>query len=166
MTKRGVDGHSVVLIDVRGHLSYACRCSGAARMRRSEEVCVSEDSINYRIGSKEDLLCAKIHQRMDSIEDLLARLRSSRSGLLAELCALTGERLDGAVKVMDGQDRFLRRRITSGQKDGVICPDVDPALIASTIRGIVRCLSRQAGKGAAHESGRRGRPDRCATAVS
>lgn len=137
----------------------------------ASELGILKGSIYYYIDSKEDLLYDIVRRRLDDIEGLLARLRSpdldpvaklrgfidgsvehvleepvKSAVLVRDMWALTGERLQSAIKVMDRQDRFLRRQVTAGQKEGVICPDADPVLVAAAILSMVVLTHRRLGK--------------------
>lgn len=137
----------------------------------ASELGILKGSIYYYIDSKEDLLYDIVRRRLDGIESLLARLRTpdldavaklrgfiggsvehvqaepvQSAVLVRDMWALTGVRLDSAVKVIDKQDRFLRRQVVTGQKDGVVCPDADPALVATAILSMVAWTHRRLGK--------------------
>jgi hypothetical protein len=44
------------------------------------------------------------------------------------------------VRERDQYDRILRRLITGGQEQGLICPDVDPRLTALGVMGMINSI--------------------------
>lgn len=150
------------LIDVAANIFAEKGYHATSVQDIAESLGILKGSIYYYIDSKEDLLYAIVDARVESMEAILARLRSSGLDPLAKLrgficdvvahvhadpvktavvlrdmSALTGARLEWATGALDRYDRFLRRQVSAGQKAGLICPDAEPALTARGIFGMV-----------------------------
>lgn len=128
----------------------------------AEALGILKGSVYYYIDSKQDLLFEIITERQDHTDALVKRLRRADLDPLGKLrafitahvedvmrdpvksavmCrdfeALAGERLEVATKARDRRNRFLRQQIVDGQRDGTVCPDVDPNLALRAVTGMV-----------------------------
>ncbi len=128
----------------------------------ADSVGILKGSLYYYITSKEDLLyeiLQGVHQ--DALKNL-DRIRALEGTALQKIRAfvvvhfahnaenlvkmgvffkdfrsLSGERRDVIVEERDMYDNFLRDLIRAAQKEGLVCPDVDPKLAAITILGML-----------------------------
>lgn len=131
----------------------------------AQAVGILKGSLYYYIASKEELLYEIIrgnHEealrnlgQSQSVEgNALVKIRAFMNLHLAynaanlektavffhEFRSLSREHRQAIVEERDAYERSLRELITQGQTEGVICPDVDPKLIAIGILGMMNWL--------------------------
>jgi len=126
----------------------------------AEAVGILKGSLYYYIRSKEDLLyeiIKAVHEDalanirfVDEMEgDPLQKMRAfvtthlvfnaenlTRMGVFFhDFRSLSGERRATIVEARDVYDELVRRLIREGQKENVICPDIDPKSVSFAIMG-------------------------------
>jgi len=124
----------------------------------ADEVGILKGSLYYYIDSKEDLLYDIIHgvhqgalAVLDAVEEVdgnaLQKIRAFVTHHVTfnlenrmwvgvffdDFRSLSPERREIVVRERDEYDRFLRNLITLGQKEGVVCPDLDTKLTSLAI---------------------------------
>jgi AcrR family transcriptional regulator len=133
----------------------------------ADEVGILKGSIYYYISSKEDVLfelLKEVHEQafnavQEAIKvdgDALTRIRAFASTLarfnaehpqrmgifLHDFRSLSEPRRKEIVSERDRYDRMLRKLITEGQTQGVVCADVDPKLATLAIMGMINTISQ------------------------
>jgi AcrR family transcriptional regulator len=133
----------------------------------ADEVGILKGSIYYYISSKEDVLfelLKEVHEQalkavQEAIKadgDALVRIRAFASTLaqfnaehpqrmgifLHDFRSLSEPRREEIVRERDRYDRILRRLISQGQEQGVVCSDVDPKLATLAIMGMINTISQ------------------------
>ena len=128
----------------------------------ADSVGILKGSLYYYITSKEDLLyeiLQSVHQEglknlelIDSLEGTpLQKIRAfvvvhfshnvenlvKMGVFFKDFRSLSAERREAIVQERDMYDNCLRDLIREAQKDGSVCPDVDPKLAAITILGML-----------------------------
>jgi AcrR family transcriptional regulator len=131
----------------------------------ADAVGILKGSLYYYITSKEDLLfeiLQSIHEQATiTLErtqatpgDALQRIRAfvtfhvtfnaehlvKIAVFFQDFRSLTPERRQVIVQARDLYDGYLRELIREGQREGVICPDVDPKLTAIAILGMMNWI--------------------------
>ena len=131
----------------------------------AEAVDILKGSLYYHINSKEDLLFEVIQEVHESGLRRLEKLEASTDPALDRIASfvrmhvqynaasvtkiavffhdfrsLTGERRKIIVTERDVYDRHLRDLISQGQKEGTICPGLDPKLGAFAILGMMNWM--------------------------
>jgi AcrR family transcriptional regulator len=128
----------------------------------ADAVGILKGSLYYYITSKEDLLyeiLQDVHQDALKNLDTIAELEGTALQKIRAFCvvhfahnaenlvkmgvffkdfrSLSGERRKTIVEERDLYDNFLRALIRQAQKEGSVCPDIDPKLAAITILGML-----------------------------
>jgi AcrR family transcriptional regulator len=131
----------------------------------ADEVGILKGSIYYYITSKEDVLfeiLKEVHEEaLKAVQDAsavdgnslqkirgfvttLARFNAdnpARMGIfLHDFRSLSESRRKEIVRERDRYDRMLRKLITEGQDEGLVCPDVDPKLATLAIMGMINTI--------------------------
>jgi TetR/AcrR family transcriptional regulator, cholesterol catabolism regulator len=131
----------------------------------ADAVGILKGSLYYYITSKEDLLFEIIQgvheealknlERTSDLEgDALEKIRAfvvvhmthnatnlvKMAVFFQDFRSLRGERREIIVQERDLYDNFLRDLIRQGQKDGLVCVDIDPKLAAITVLGMMNWI--------------------------
>lgn len=131
----------------------------------ADEVGILKGSIYYYITSKEDVLfeiLSDVHEEaFKAVQDALAvdgdplqRIRAfvttlaqfnadypERMGIfLHDLRSLSEDRRNEIVRKRDRYDKMLRKMISEGQDQGLVCPDIDPKLATLAIMGMINTI--------------------------
>ena len=131
----------------------------------ADSVGILKGSLYYYITSKEDLLfeiIQGVHEealknldRTAAVDgDALQKIRAfvvihfthnavnlvKMAVFFQDFRSLNGKRRELIVEERDLYDAFLRDLIRQGQKDGIICPDLDPKLAAITVLGMMNWI--------------------------
>jgi AcrR family transcriptional regulator len=131
----------------------------------ADEVGILKGSVYYYISSKEDVLfevLQEVHQaalaavleavgkdgdpmqKIHAFVETLSRFNADhqvRMGiLLHDFRSLSEPRRREIVRERDRYDRMLRKLISEGQEQGVICPDIDPKLAALAVMGMINTI--------------------------
>jgi AcrR family transcriptional regulator len=131
----------------------------------ADEVGILKGSMYYYISSKEDVLfemLQEVHEAalatvLEAVEedgDPLQKLRAFVSTLarfnadntvrmgilLHDFRSLSEPRQKAIVKERDQYDKVLRKLITDGQAQDLICPDVDPKITALAVMGMINSI--------------------------
>ena len=131
----------------------------------ADEVGILKGSIYYYITSKEDVLfeildevhraawgavveamemdgdaLQKIHAFVTTLAQFNAEHLERMGILLHDFRSLSETRRKEIVRERDQYDRILRRLITQGQEEGVVCPDIDPKLAALAAMGMINTI--------------------------
>jgi len=147
----------------------------------ADSVGILKGSLYYYITSKEDLLYQIIEgvhreglKNVDAVEALdaspLEKLRAFVTGHLLynahnlvrtavffqDFRSLTGERRKQILAERDAYEKYLRDLIRQAQRDGSVCPDVDPKVASITVLGMLNWIYnwyRPGGERSAREIG-------------
>jgi TetR/AcrR family transcriptional regulator, cholesterol catabolism regulator len=131
----------------------------------ADEVGILKGSMYYYISSKEDVLfemLEEVHraalttvlqaveedgnplQKIRAFVSTLARFNAEntiRMGiLLHDFRSLSEPRRKAIVRERDQYDKVLRKLITDGQAEDLICPDVDPKITALAVMGMINSI--------------------------
>lgn len=131
----------------------------------ADEVGILKGSIYYYITSKEDVLfeiLKDVHEEaFKAVQDAVAidgdplqRIRAfvatlaqfnadhpERMGIfLHDLRSLSEDRRNEIVHKRDRYDKMLRKMISEGQDQGLVCPDIDPKLATLAIMGMINTI--------------------------
>jgi AcrR family transcriptional regulator len=131
----------------------------------ADEVGILKGSIYYYITSKEDVLfeiLKEIHEEaLKAVEDAIAvdgdplqKIRAfvttlarfnadnpERMGIfLHDFRSLSESRRKEIVRERDRYDRMLRKLISEGKAEGLVCPDVDPKLATLAVMGMINTI--------------------------
>ena len=150
------------LVDAAARIFQAKGYEAASIQDIAEALGILKGSIYYYIDSKEDLLFAVVQEVHETALANLERLRQVDAGPLAKIRlfvqmhirhftdnqvkvtvffhdfrSLAGERRDYIVAERAAYTNYLRELIAEGQRDGTVCPDVDPKLATLAILGMI-----------------------------
>ena len=131
----------------------------------ADEVGILKGSIYYYITSKEDVLfeiLKEVHdeafetvadavaidgdplQKIRAFVSTLAKFNADhpeRMGIfLHDFRSLSDDRRNEIVRERDRYDRMLRKLISEGQDQGLVCPDIDPKLATLAITGMINTI--------------------------
>lgn len=131
----------------------------------ADELGVLKGSVYYYISGKEDLLfellqevhkaalqavteaverdgdpLQKIHAFVETLSRFNADNQERMGILLHDFRSLSEERRREIVRERDRYDRMLRKLITEGQDEGVVCTDIDPKLTVLAVMGMINTI--------------------------
>jgi TetR/AcrR family transcriptional regulator, cholesterol catabolism regulator len=150
------------LVDAAARIFQEKGYEAASIQDIAEALGILKGSIYYYIDSKEDLLFAVIQEVHETALANVDLLRQVDAGPLAKIRmfiemhlrhftdnqvkvtvffhdfrSLAGARRDYIVAERASYTNYLRELITVGQRDGTVCPDIDPELVTFALLGMI-----------------------------
>jgi AcrR family transcriptional regulator len=153
------------VLDAAALVFYERGYESASIQDIAESLGMLKGSLYYYIESKEDLLFHILEDAHDQARENIARAKAVEGDALQrirafvtahlvfnasniirmgiafhDLRSLSEDRRRLIIEARDEYDEFLRKLIRDGQKEGIICPDIDPRLAGFATFGMTNWI--------------------------